>query len=78
MAKLVSVDYPDMPDPIGVTLSLTMDEAKALQTVLRRVGGDPYKTARGYTDNVVSALSEGGAPAGDYFPVACGSGSIYF
>lgn len=49
-SKTISEDVP------VVRLTLDIDEAAALLTVLRAVGGDRYKTGRKHTDKVLDAL----------------------
>jgi hypothetical protein len=42
--------------PKDITLTLTIDEAVALQAVLWKVGGDPYTSPRGYLEKIHEAL----------------------
>lgn len=50
-----------------VTLEMTGEEASAVVAVLRKVGGYPEDTRRGYTANVLDALHNAGieSAAGD-------------
>lgn len=45
---------------VGVTLELTLKEARTLHTVLRMVGGHPDYTLRGVLDNVREELVKTG------------------
>lgn len=44
----------------GVTLELSVDEAKTIAAVLGNVGGDPLKSARRHADSIARALSRVG------------------
>ncbi len=44
----------------GVTLELSVEEARTLMAILHYVGGHPRTTRRGYTDAVVEALASAG------------------
>ena len=68
-SKTISEDVP------VVRLTLEQDEAAALLTVLRTVGGDPYKTARKHTDRVLKALQ---GAAVQPLPRATVQGSLYW
>lgn len=48
--------------PDEVILILSQEEAATLYRALRRVGGDPEKSARKYVDSMISALEEIGFP----------------
>lgn len=39
-----------------ITIELNQDEAETLVVVLRKIGGAPDTTRRGFTDNVLKAL----------------------
>lgn len=56
MAKLV--EQVSARKVLEITLTLTGEEAGALLTVLRNVGGHPQNTARGLTDKVLRVLEE--------------------
>jgi hypothetical protein len=44
----------------GVTLSLTLEEARTLAAVYGRVGGDPDRSPRKHADSVLDALADVG------------------
>ncbi|MGW2950753.1 hypothetical protein [Streptomyces eurythermus] len=65
----------------GFTLKLTVDEAEALVAILARVGGSPYTSPRGRTQNIMDALRDAGAR--DYWrtpdhPSSLATGSVQF
>ena len=43
--------------PVGITLHLTMAEARALQAVVGNLGGPPADTIRQYTDSIFWAIA---------------------
>lgn len=61
---------------IGVTLTLTTEEAGALAAVLKNVGGLPCNTLRGKTDKVLNALCRSGFYGSEELKSL--SGSVYF
>lgn len=69
-SKTISEDVP------VVRLTLDIDEAAALLTVLRAVGGDRYKTGRKHTDKVLDALQ--GPAMVKPLPVGSVQGSLYW
>jgi hypothetical protein len=50
--------------PRGVQLTLSNNEAEALVSVLRKIGGAPDDTRRGFTQAVLQALRDAGVPTG--------------
>lgn len=51
----------------GVTLELTLAEARALYALTNRVGGDARYTPRGLTDKIGAVLKEACKPQGDTY-----------
>lgn len=61
----------------SVTLTLSREEARTLGAVLNNIGGDPYHTARKYTNQIQEALFTA-APSTNIFDIARGGSSLQF
>ena len=64
------------PDDWSVPLILSPEEAQALANVLCHVGGDCYKSPRGYIDRIARRLSYAGYKSQNWNVVT--GGGIYF
>ena len=60
--------------PERITLELTREQARALHLVLRKVGGNPYRTERAHIESIYEALRETDIGYSD----AYATGSIFF
>jgi hypothetical protein len=82
MATGQSVQIPVTTEVPGISLTLSMDEANMLTSILGRVGGSPNTSPREHVDSVYKALTTNGAKRGiDYdhpFSDLLDGGALYF
>lgn len=76
MAKSTTIykaTVPVVPDIASITLTLSAEEAHALRTVLRHIGGSGTYTRRGLTEGISSVLEDAGVGYAEDV-----QGSLYF
>jgi len=67
MAKASKTTITRTVEETGIRLDLSMDEARLLQTLFYKVGGDRFYSARKHSEEISSALSSAGVSLRNHF-----------